>query len=257
MFTGDLGRKLHRHKVLALYKFLSDQLTRVFKNTTRGLFVRITVPDRLTCSPAQLAGIANALSAGLLVGDQNTKGPECEVEVRDFAIAKSPFDVDRPQDVDREALNHFARATFGRSNKEMMIFFSPSKRALIALVESAKPDQVLKGVARQLRDKAKQFTETRPGIITVQFQDLTDDQLEDIAKYESPTRLGASSLQIVTHDFLDSAKRSHIHTVVYRSHSRMKAERNIIRGDGPAYFIRNPHNLHYADERCNVFGEAT
>lgn len=254
MFTGDLGRQLHRRKVLMLHKHLSETVARVFQSATRGLFVRVTLPNRLTCSSAQLAGIGKALSAALFAGTQITETPDCEIEVLDFAIEDSPFNVNGPKDVDRAALDQFAREKFGRANKEMMIFFSPRKRAVIALVESARPDEVLKGVARQLRDKAEQFTKTRPGVISVQFQDLTADQLENIAKQDSPSRSGTNGLQIVTHDFLESEKRAHVHTVVYRSQSRMTANGNTITGEGPAYFFRNWHHAHYADERCDLFG---
>jgi hypothetical protein len=215
--------------------------------------VRITLPSRLTCSPAQLAGIGRALSAGLVAGSQTTKTPDCEVEVVDFAIKDSPFNVSSPKDVNRAALDQFAQGKFARPNKEMMVFFSPKKRAVIALIESARPDEVLKGVARQLRDKAEQFTKTRPGVISIQFQDLTADQLENIANQDSHSPSGPNGLQILTHDFFNSEKRAHVHTVVYRSQSRIMAKGNTITGDGPAYFFRNRHNAHYADERCGLF----
>lgn len=254
MFTGDLGRQLHRRKVLMLHKHVSETVARAFQSATRGLFVRVTLPSRLTCSPAQLAGIGQALSAGLLAGNQTTKTPDCEIEVVDFAIENSPFNVSSPKDIDRATLDRFAQGKFARPNKEMMVFFSPKKRAVVALVESAKPDEVLKGVARQLRDKAEQFTKTRPGVISVQFQDLTADQLENIADQDSHSPAGPNGLQILTHDFFDSEKRAHVHTVVYRSQSRIIAEGNTITGGGPAYFFRNRHHTHYADERCGLFG---
>jgi len=255
MFTGDLGRQLHRRKVLMLHKHLSETVARAYQSASRGLFVRVTLSTRLTCSPAQLAAIGKTLSAGLVAGDQTTKTPDCEIEVLDFAIEGSPFDVSNPKDVDRAALDQFVRGKFARANKEMMVFFSPKKRAVITLVESAKPDEVLKGVARQLRDKAEQFTRTRPGVIAVQFQDLTADQLENIAKQDSHSPSGPNRLQIVTHDFFNSEKRAHVHTVVYRSQSRMMAKGKTITGNSPAYLFRNRYNAHYGDGRCELFSD--
>jgi hypothetical protein len=256
MFTGDLGRKLHRRKVLMLHKHLFDTVLRAYQSAQHGLFIRITVPDRLHCGNPQLHGIEQALSTGLQAGNALTKSDECEIEITDFAIAESPFNVAGPHDISRKALEDFSRAKFGRVNKEMMIVFSPGKRAVIALVESAQPDEVLKGVARQLRDTAKrQFTGTRPGIIAVQFQELSADAMENLARKDSSSRVNANGLQIVTADFLDSPKRAHIHTVVYRSHGRMTRAGNTITGAGPAYFIRNPGNACYGDVRARAFGD--
>jgi hypothetical protein len=193
---------------------------------------------------------------GLQAGKALTKSDDCEVEITDFAIAESPFNVAGPNDISRKALEDFSRAHYGRVNTEMMIVFSPGKRAVIALVESAQPDEVLKGVARQLRDTAKrQFTGTRPGIIAVQFHELSADAMENLAREDSSSHMNANGLQIVTSDFLDSPKRAHIHTVVYRSHGRITRAGNTITGAGPAYFIRNPGNAFYADSRARAFGE--
>jgi hypothetical protein len=152
-------------------------------------------------------------------------------------------------------MEDFTRRHFGRVNKEMIVLFSPGKRAVIALVESAQPDEVFKGIARQLRDSAKkQFTRTRPGIISIQFQELTAEQMESIANRDASIRESAYGLQVTTRDFLDSPKRAHIHSVVYRSHGRLSVQGNTTIGDGPAYLFRNRHNAYYDDPRARAFG---
>lgn len=259
MFTGDLGRKIHRRKVLALHKHLSEMLTRAYGSARSGLLVRITIPDRLNCSPDQLRGIDATVSAALEQGHSVTNSEHCEVGVVDFEIAESPFNVVGPNDVTKGALADFVLTKLGRMNKELMILFSPGKRGLVALVESAKPDEVLKGAYRQLREAAKgQFTKTRPGILSVQFRDLTAEQMESIARSNTTERLKATGLQIMTSDFLASENRKHIHTVAYRSHGRLMSQKesgpNSIRERGLAYYIRNPSNLYFDDPRSRAFG---
>jgi len=254
LFTGDVGRKIHRRKVYALHHHLRTTIARAYKNSARGLCVRVTLPDRLNCGPAQLAAIESALSSGLLSGTAITKTDACEVEVNDFDVASSPFNLSNPHDLSMKAVQDFGRKQLGRFNKEIMVFFSPGKRAVLALIESEKPDDVLNAIARDIRESArKQFTKTRPGILAVQLHDLTADQMESLGKSQGPTRGSGTGLQIMTSDFLDSPKRAHIHTVVYRSHGRLSASDSAVTSSGPAYSIRNPHNSHHADPRCRVF----
>jgi hypothetical protein len=103
----------------------------------------------------------------------------------------------------------------GRSSCPSVIFFSPSERALVLVMKSDKPDEVLDGMRRQLREAAKtQFTGTRPACLAAQLHDLTADQMAELAHLDSSWRGNATGLQQMTSDFLRSFSGSHIHTVV-------------------------------------------
>jgi hypothetical protein len=70
-----------------------------------------------------------------------------------------------------------------------MHFFSPGRQALVLAIESRKPDRVLAGIRRQLRDTAEdQFGGERPGIICVQFHDLSADELQELGEADSTDR---------------------------------------------------------------------
>src|SRR5262249_39560731 len=47
MISGDLGRKVHRHRAIALFGLLAEISKRTYSAATRGLLVRIALPDRL------------------------------------------------------------------------------------------------------------------------------------------------------------------------------------------------------------------
>ncbi|MGH9956438.1 MAG: hypothetical protein ACREBC_04820, partial [Pyrinomonadaceae bacterium] len=211
------------------------------------------VPDRLTCRANQLAGIASAVSSAALSGRAVTRTPDCEVEILDFPISSGPFDVERPNEISQQAVTEFIRAKLGRSNRDLMMLFSPRKRAVVVLIESAKPDEVLKGIYWQLREASKgQFTKTRPGHLAVQFHDLTAEQMEGLARDGSAEFGKPTGLQVMTSALLQSPNRSHIHSVAYRSHGsilRPRGQPEALMEQGTGYFVRNPSNPHYDDQR--------
>jgi hypothetical protein len=258
VFTGDLGRKIHRGKVLTLHRHVADVVELAYKRATGGLLIQVEIPDRLTGQPQQMDAIKRGLSSALLSGTTVVKVPECEIRVLDFEIATSPFAPRDVEEIDQRAIRDFAHKRLGRGNRELMILFAPGKRAVVLQVQSAKHDETLKGAYRQLREAATgQFTKTRPGILTVQFQELTADQLLSIAKDDTTVRSKATGLQVMTSDFLNSPNRGHILGVVYRSHGVLSAADGpagrSMRSQGPAYDIRNPANPHYNDPRCMPF----
>lgn len=242
----------------SLHKYLAETVIQEYRSAQKGRLIRITLPDRLHCTPTQLGGIKSTL-ADALSGDRSFSASQhCEVEVVEFDVAASPFNVG-PEHLTREAISEFVLARLGRDNKEMMILFSPGKQAIVALVESAKADQVLKGVYRQLREAAmKQFTKTRPGILSVQFQDLSAEDIAAIGKADATDRNKATGLQLMTSHFLNSPNRVHILTVAYRSHGNLVEHdegggQKSHRAQGIGYFVRNPHNPFYDDPRSRAF----
>ena len=253
MFTGDLGRKIHKRKGLVLHKHLAGAVAHVYQSAQTGIFIRVTIPDRLTCSPDQLAGIASAVSRGVLSGTAVTRTPDCEVEVLDFPISSSPFNVGGPEEISRHDVTEFIRARLGRTNPNLMIVFSPRKRAVVGLIESAKPDEVLKGIYRQLREASKgQFTKTRPGHLAVQFQELTAEQMESLARDGTSEVAKPTGLQVMTTALLQSPNRTHIHSVAYRSHGKVvrpQGHSHAWMEEGIGSFVRNPGNPHYDDPR--------
>ena len=108
-----------------------------------------------------------------------------------------------------------------------------------------------------LRDAAiDQFSKSRPGYLVAQLHDLTAEQLLDIAESDSSWRGNASRLQVMTSDLLDNSSRSHVHTIVYLSHSTLdnsaKGGEAII-ADGTAYTFANANHPNYKDSRFGVF----
>jgi hypothetical protein len=254
MVSGDLGRKIHRLRALALFWSLAEIASRTYRSAIRGLMIRITVPERLTSSDELLRAIRDAFSRAIVSGHGKTLATECEIEVLDFDVAVSPFAVADVTQLSGTAIHEFVRARLGHTGAHSMHFFSPGRRALALAIESRKPDRVLAGIRRQLRDTAEdQFGGERPGIICVQFHDLSAEELQDLGESDSTERETATGLQIMTSDLLQDPKRTHIHSIAYRSHGKLLRSDGIVTERASSYVIRNRNNLLWDDPRYRVF----
>ena len=92
--------------------------------------------------------------------------------------------------------------------------FSPRQSATIIAVRSMKANHPLKEMYRSLREAACQLSGSRPGVICVQFRNMTSAELRDLAA--SPARSGEpTGIQLMTAKFFDSTARDHVHTVAY------------------------------------------
>lgn len=164
--------------------------------------------------------IVSAVSRGVVNGKAITRSTACKVQVYDFSVEGSPFNVDDPAALSRKSVDNFIGAIMGRQNRNMMVMFSPGRTAVVAMIDSEKSDAVLKGIHRQLREASiGQFTKTRPGHLSVQLQDLSAEEMEDLAKDIACWSTKATGLQVMTSNLLQSENRSPIHSAAYRSHS--------------------------------------
>jgi hypothetical protein len=255
MFSADLGRKFHKRSTAALSNRLHDLLTQTQANVVGGVLVVLTLPGRLSASLTQHQGIEQTLRTGLLAGELRTTSEHCSVEVRDFDMTLSPFNSSAGE-VRRDKVDEFVARHTGRSNCPAILLFSPGTSALVLVLKSEKTDDVLDGMRRQLREGAKkQFSGVRPAYLAAQLQDLTAEQMGEMAHSDSSWRGNATGLQQMTSDFLYSSSASHIHSVVYRSHSTFAGERNgVTATDGLAYVIKNGLHPLARDQRYAVFG---
>jgi hypothetical protein len=88
--------------------------------------------------------------------------------------------------------------------------------------------------------------------LSIQLQDLTAKQMEDLAKDIASGGGGPLGLQVMTSDFLQCSNRNHILSVAFRSNGavlQLKDQPYIIMEQGIASYIRNPSNPYYDDPR--------
>jgi hypothetical protein len=255
MFSADIGRKIHRRSSAKLFKALESTLSSTFKSSSCGILIRITLPLRLSKSPHQHEEIRQALQLGLLSGGLHASNA-CSVAIQDFDVAGSPFAVSELAAINRQKVQTFVARLTGQRNSTMMILVTLGSRALVCVLESSDSDDVLSGIRRQLRDAAaKQFTGSRPSCLVAQLHDLSNDQMLSLATANSTFREGASELQVMTSDLLQTPTRAHVHSVVYRGRSGLAMSNQTNMGQGWTYVMKNAWHPLADDPRCSIFNQ--
>lgn len=262
MVSGDLGRQIHRRRLLDLCKHAYPVMRAHLDKTGGGRLVRIVLNSRLHGQTKLLQEICGRVSTAL-VNRTSLREPEpCAVHLETFELSESPFVNPSGGELERERVREFVKERFAISNSYMFVLFRPSHGAIIFVVESIQKDEVVKGLLRQLKTAAwGQFTKTRPGVLCVQLYDLTPEQMLELARSDSTDPQKVPALQIAISEFFASPKRNHIHTLTYRSHGHVTRTRaandgqiaTVSQEQGHTYTFKNRNHPMASDKRYSVF----
>jgi hypothetical protein len=259
--SGDLGRKIHLRRQYQL----SQKLYPVMGATSSqgvGRLVIATFPDRLGGDHDMMNSIATQISAALSGTAAGQDDSLCSIDSHSFEIANSPFSVGDPHQLTEDNVIEFFRREFAREVRQTVVLFRPGESATIVALQSAKPDKFLEGVYRQLKEGTRQLSDTRAGVLCVQFLALTGAQLRDVADY--PAQTGQpSALQAMTAKFFDSPNRNQVHTVAYTApgtfdrHTYRTVDRVIrdIAEDAPSYCFTNKNHPNVDDSNYRFFSK--
>lgn len=260
----SLGRKVPCLETLQLHKRLYLQVEPTFVKLECGLFLRVVLPGRLNANESQQTTIAAAVGSAIRTG-VTCQTKHCRVEVHAFDVSGTPFERASGEAADMPELRVYIEARYNIENREMLILGTKgTKRALVISVESELRDTVLRSLFSDLsKSVERQFSLTRPGILCVQFMDMTNEQILRIESAsddpKEPKR--PSQLWIKTSDFLQSTKRSHILSVAFRGHGiveRKSAQYGEIlttamQEQGNAFYVSNGNHPLVHDRRYSIF----
>jgi hypothetical protein len=103
-----------------------------------------------------------------------------KAQLSEFELDQGPFQKERQPT--REELAGLMVGLFGNANPHAISLHRPREAAIVAVIESEKPDKVVDGVYRSLKDSAqRQFTGQRPALLAVRLTDLTKAHLDELA----------------------------------------------------------------------------
>jgi len=259
----SLGRKIPRLEALTLHKHIEAQIKPVVTRLNCGLFLRVVLPERLTVNYSEQKAIAAAVGKACRTG-VTLNGPHCDVEVHEFQIQGTPFEHAAGQ-ADMPVIRAFMEKQFNVKNREMYVLGTKGKRALAVSIESRQSDSVVENLFADLSDSAaRQFSKTRPGVLCVQFIDLTDEQIQRIdstSDEASPKR--PSYILRETSTFLASPNRAHIHSLAFRGRGDVGRSAAIqgnvlthhVQEEGSAFFVTNENHPLAKDRRYAIFGD--
>jgi hypothetical protein len=211
--SGDVGRKVH---LLTQYQ-LGRELYRSMAAAERPGLVRFavaTVPDRLFSHREFLLAVANTLTQALSESRDTAADDVCRVTYRETPITGSPFDFFGSPRVTNDVVIEFCQTELRETVRHLMMTFTPRRSATVIAVRSAKPDTLLRTVLRQLKEGARQLSGDRPGMLCVQFRNMTSAELRDVAGTPRQTS-EPTGIQLMTNEFFRGEGRDHVHTVAY------------------------------------------
>jgi hypothetical protein len=255
----SLGRKIPRLETLRLHRKIHAQVKPSADNLIGGLLLRVFLPDRLTANESDQKAIAEAVGAACRTSVAPVS-QVCEIEMHGFQINGTPFETASGQD-DVPGIQAFLEQRFNVKNREVLILGKKTKGALAVSIESRRDDSLMEKLFSELGDSAaNQFSKTKPGVLCVQFMDLTDDQIRRMGS--SMDDRSPSYILLESSKFLSSPSRSHVHSIAYRAYGSV-GQSESIHGDvrtiatqeqGSAYVISNDTHPLAKDRRYAIFG---
>lgn len=256
LISADIGRKIHRKRLYQISLVLYPILKKANSQPDTGRLVRILLPNRLDGNTEQHRGIADAMERALTAGHSVHEETLCKITVEKFSIADSPFSTSAPEEITDDQIENYMKDRFGIEDRNLLTVWNPSQGVISVLIESEKPDAVLKGIVRQLKDSSRdQLTGRRPGVLCVYFADFTEEELLSLARHEEAgTGLQAGATHILE-------RRPNVHTLAFTAAGTVTVRRaqqgNLRRTTtqeiGPAYTFFNPNHPQFEDSRYKVF----
>lgn len=253
--SGDVGRQIHGWR----FRWLANELMPILQELVDlggGRLVEVLLKGNLHGDIEYERGLARYIGNALAKNGESSRNEGFRISVIPFDIKDSPFEIGSriPDDV----IRNFVLEKFNLENVNSVTRYSPRRGAAILVIRSEKPDHVVEGIYRQLRDSAnRQFSTQRPAVLCIQLRDITAAQLHNLHK-EPSNGLGEIAARLFHGD-----NRSHLAGLSFvATAGTMSMSRSISDGMlhtshrdiGAAYTFRNPTNRS-ADVVAAMFGD--
>ena len=254
--SGDIGRQIHLKRLYQFGEYVTPRLHALLPRISGGMFVHVTIPERLHGQKSQHALITENVAKAITLQEGEFPFSDGQVSVSRFALENSPFATHTPQLLGRQDVDQFVSRHFGVENRNTLIIFRPHRHAVIVVLQGKKEDRVLTGIHRQLKDSARnQFTGDLPAVLCCHLADLAEHELLSL-QHKDDRGLG---IDYMTADLIN--RRPQLLAVTYTAPGSLTHEQ-VEAGDatqrsqrerGPAYTIRNPSHAFSGDHRYILF----
>lgn len=261
--SGDLGHRVHVHRQYQLIPYILDRMRAAEKPGVVQLLV-VTVPDRLHGNHEFMSAVAAKIAQALDKFASIADGDPCTVSYREFPIGGSPFDGHSLSRISEDEVLDYCNRMIGDEVGRAIMTFSPGQSATIIAVRSMLANHPLRGVYRNLKEASRQLSGSRPGMICVQFKNMTTGELRHLAA--TPAQSGnPTGVQLMTAKFFDSGARDHVHTVAYLAPGSFHRHQSLTLDaqgmsrttryseDAASYVFTNKKHPNGNDARYNIF----
>lgn len=260
VFSGDLGRKIHRRRFYRLGAHTYPLMVEALNKRPGGQFVRIQLPNRLDGTDQQTKDICARLAQVFQNCASITKPEPCALEYQPFSISDLPLIPQNPTSIEKETVRDFLAERFGGPIKNFTMLSRPLNGVVVVAVESLRSDNMVDYLFRDLKQKiSSQFTKSRASILCVKFSDISNRDLIEIADKD---RLGQpSALKVIANRLFERANSRHVHTVSYLAPGPWVSSRTVgaqtvthlVQEEGKSYYFSNPLNANAGDKRFRIF----
>ena len=254
--SGDVGRQIHLKRLYQLGEYMTPRLQPLLPHVSGGIFVHVTISERLHGQESQRASITEIVSQAITLQEGDFQFSDNHVSVSKFALENSPFATLTPELLGKRDVDQFVSRNFGVENRNMLIVFRPYSHAVIVVLQGSKEDRVLAGIHQQLKDSARnQFTGDLPAVLCCHLADLTEHELLSLQDKDD-CGLG---IDYMTTDLIN--RRPQLLAVTYTAPGSLTRE-EVLTGNtthrsqrerGPAYTIRNRSHSFSEDARYMLF----
>jgi hypothetical protein len=257
--SGDVGRPVHRSRALELFRRI-EPIVKQYAETadapSQGVAIRIVIPASLHGHHTYMETLTDLVNTAIQTGASVSSGAE-EVSITYFDPSDEAFS--REASASQKQLGAIVDRLFGSAGVHAMTIHSPGRMALVVVVESRKPDNMVDGIYRSLKDSASsQFSGVRPAVLATRLTDLTAAQLNDLA-LERRTGLTAISNRL-----LRPGSRQHLFGVAFLAPTGILEQAVPLTGDngmifqdrGIALMFKRQEHPMSNDPRLKVFSSA-
>jgi hypothetical protein len=261
--SGDLGHRVHTHRQYQLIPYILNNMHKAEKSGVVQLLVA-TVPNRLHGNQEFMKSVAAAIGEALETTADVADSEACTVSYREFPVFGSPFDCETPPQISEDDVRDYCNRMIGDEVGHTIMTFSPRQSGTIIAVRSLQTNYPLKAVYHELKEATRQLSGSRPGMICVQFRNMTSAELRDLAA--TPGESGKpTGIQLMTAKFYDSTARDHVHTIAYVAPGRFRQHQSLtldteglmrttrFSEDASSYVFTNKKHPDFNDQRYSIF----
>lgn len=243
----DKGRKVHRREVLDFYALVKPIVTKTIAGLSRGLFLVVTLPDRLPKTHDGRVDLAKNCCAAIFHRTDQTLPNGTNLRMGEFppqeigVVAKNMNTAECRVAIDRIT---------NTRNREAMVLGTGAGGVFVLVIQSAKDDTFLEATFKSLGKAARdQVSGNRPALLVTGLDDVNDSDLRSIAMDEGDIRKPPTAIRVQVSQFLSSETRHHIVGVAFFSGSSVSPKQEGVIGTGGIsyYFAQPRSNLWHED----------
>ncbi len=221
--SRDRGRKIHRHEAIDFHELVRRELEATANRLRVGLFVVLTIPDRLPKPYVEKKALAMQVRKVVIGGTSTVLSDGSDIRIGQFNMADyphlgPPMSAQLRRDVD---------IITDTQNREVMLLGRRNAGALVFVVQSRRADPFFDHIFSSVDEATrKQLSKTRAGMVLVGLDGLSASELLSTAQQDQDPSEPPTALRVRVSEFLSGGGKEHLVGVGFLSRDEMEPSVN-------------------------------